>query len=441
MLLPIILTFGAINTLVPLMVIIILIAAGAGLMRGYDIFAVLGISTLAGLGNRMGSKGNLKKSSNPKPLASGLGTRALSGGGGGGSVITNKVKGAAKSTRNAVFAGTGLMGASSVSKSSAQVDKIAQDIAAKAGISSPKPRKDQATGFIKGVAKVGGKAALMAIVPGSTSFNTKIKDRKTLETEGVSGKYKSINPELWPRDDYSANLGITGELKQIEDDAAASLKTTPGDIKQIQSDIRARVEQVLKDYRKIDTDATPGFFAPTKQLFTNVKNLPSEVRETVSSKKKALMEFNYRSIGTFKAAAITGHALVYGGRETISFIKDRGGNRQFYKQQNYDRLETSLGPGRLGYSEKGLQVGSESMQLWNEKIIEQMNGGRTYDEAKVMVIKNIRNNSLKTVGMMWGVAGATIISPPAGFALAYLAFKKKKWTPSSGMNPNVFVPP
>ena len=434
--LPIILTFGAINTLVPLMVIIILIAAGAGLMRGYDIFAVLGISTLAGLGNRMGSKGNLKKSSNPKPLASSLGKRAEGG------LIRQKIGTAAKSTRNAVFAGTGLMGASSVSKSSAQVDKLTQDIAAKAGISGPKPtRKDQTAGFIKGVAKVGGKAALMAIVPGSTSFNSKIKDRKTLETEGATGKQQiSINPELKLRDDYYANLGITAENQRIEDSAKA-LKSSGVPDELTMKFIRNRSEQILTDYNKIDAAATPGFFAPAKQLYANVAALPSEVRTTASSKKKALMGFNYRSIGTFKAAAITTHGVVFSGRELVSWIKDRGTNRIASKTSNYNRLETSFGPGRLSYNEKEPQLKSEFTQLWNEKITEQMNKGLTYDAAKARVSKNIRNNSLKTVGMMWGVAGATIVSPPAGFALAYLAFKKKKWTPSPGIGPNVFVPP
>ena len=44
----IILSLGAINALIPLIIILILIVAAAGLMRGYNIFALFGISALLG---------------------------------------------------------------------------------------------------------------------------------------------------------------------------------------------------------------------------------------------------------------------------------------------------------------------------------------------------------------------------------------------------------
>jgi len=44
----IILSIGAINALIPLIIILILIVAAAGLMRGYNIFALFGISALLG---------------------------------------------------------------------------------------------------------------------------------------------------------------------------------------------------------------------------------------------------------------------------------------------------------------------------------------------------------------------------------------------------------
>ncbi|VVB76828.1 Uncharacterised protein [uncultured archaeon] len=67
-LLPIALTFGSINALVPLLIIIILIGAAAGMTRGYDIFNVFGISFIAGIGS--GNKGSLRGASAfgaPKP--------------------------------------------------------------------------------------------------------------------------------------------------------------------------------------------------------------------------------------------------------------------------------------------------------------------------------------------------------------------------------------
>ncbi|MDE1854723.1 MAG: hypothetical protein KGH57_00145 [Candidatus Micrarchaeota archaeon] len=48
--LPIVLSFGAIYALIPLLIIIILIAAAAGISRGYDIFSIFGIGVLAGIG-------------------------------------------------------------------------------------------------------------------------------------------------------------------------------------------------------------------------------------------------------------------------------------------------------------------------------------------------------------------------------------------------------
>ncbi|MEM4034427.1 MAG: hypothetical protein QW257_00640 [Candidatus Micrarchaeaceae archaeon] len=52
------LSFGAVNALIPIMIIVILIAAAAGLMRGYDLFAILGIGTLVGAGS-MAKKGSV----------------------------------------------------------------------------------------------------------------------------------------------------------------------------------------------------------------------------------------------------------------------------------------------------------------------------------------------------------------------------------------------
>ena len=44
----IILSIGAINAFIPLIIILILIVAAAGLMRGYNIFALFGIGVLLG---------------------------------------------------------------------------------------------------------------------------------------------------------------------------------------------------------------------------------------------------------------------------------------------------------------------------------------------------------------------------------------------------------
>jgi len=46
--LAVLLSFGAVNSLIPLLIIIMLIAAAAGLTRGYNLFAIFGIGTLVG---------------------------------------------------------------------------------------------------------------------------------------------------------------------------------------------------------------------------------------------------------------------------------------------------------------------------------------------------------------------------------------------------------
>ena len=56
MLIPILLSIGAINAFIPLLIVIILIAAAGASMRGYNIFAIFGISTLIGIGSATGSK-------------------------------------------------------------------------------------------------------------------------------------------------------------------------------------------------------------------------------------------------------------------------------------------------------------------------------------------------------------------------------------------------
>ncbi len=54
------LSIGAIYALIPLVIIIVLIAAAAGLTRGGDIFAILGIDALIGVGSAIGRGGSGK---------------------------------------------------------------------------------------------------------------------------------------------------------------------------------------------------------------------------------------------------------------------------------------------------------------------------------------------------------------------------------------------
>ena len=70
MLLPVLLSIGAVNALVPILIIIILIGAAAGSTRGFSFFNIFGISTLLGglgaIGG--GSRGNMAKSGFPLRL-------------------------------------------------------------------------------------------------------------------------------------------------------------------------------------------------------------------------------------------------------------------------------------------------------------------------------------------------------------------------------------
>ena len=67
-LLPVLLTFGAIDALVPLLIIIILIAAAATLNRGWNALNIFGIGTLAGVAATAGTKGSFRGKS---PLTGG----------------------------------------------------------------------------------------------------------------------------------------------------------------------------------------------------------------------------------------------------------------------------------------------------------------------------------------------------------------------------------
>ena len=48
-LLPVLLSFGAIDSLIPLLIIIILIGSAAAMTRGWDVFKLLGIDFVAGM--------------------------------------------------------------------------------------------------------------------------------------------------------------------------------------------------------------------------------------------------------------------------------------------------------------------------------------------------------------------------------------------------------
>ena len=52
------LSFGYIPALIPILVILVLLVAAGATMRGYSIFNLFGIATLAGIGT--GSKGSLR---------------------------------------------------------------------------------------------------------------------------------------------------------------------------------------------------------------------------------------------------------------------------------------------------------------------------------------------------------------------------------------------
>ncbi len=60
--LPTLLSVGAINALVPILIIIVLIGAAAGLTRGFSFLDLFGIGTLMGMGPRRGTKGSLARS-------------------------------------------------------------------------------------------------------------------------------------------------------------------------------------------------------------------------------------------------------------------------------------------------------------------------------------------------------------------------------------------
>jgi hypothetical protein len=61
-LLPVLLSFGAIDALVPLLIVIILIGAAAAMTRGWDVFKILGINFVADIGAAgVGSKGGLSR--------------------------------------------------------------------------------------------------------------------------------------------------------------------------------------------------------------------------------------------------------------------------------------------------------------------------------------------------------------------------------------------
>jgi len=73
-----ILSFGAIYALIPVIIIVILILAAAGMQRGTGIFQLFGIATLAGIGSQIGrggaGKGLGRKKYSPKYYGKGTAT-------------------------------------------------------------------------------------------------------------------------------------------------------------------------------------------------------------------------------------------------------------------------------------------------------------------------------------------------------------------------------
>ncbi len=93
--LPIILSFGSIDALIPLIIIVVLIAAAAGLTRGFDMLKFFGIETMAGIGAGAAAKGSLLK----KTAFTKTAGQALVGKGGS---ITSKVFSPSKMAANSM---------------------------------------------------------------------------------------------------------------------------------------------------------------------------------------------------------------------------------------------------------------------------------------------------------------------------------------------------
>ncbi len=95
----VLLTFGEIDALIPLLVIIVLIAAAAGLTRGYDVFKIFGIGALAGIGAGLGrSRGSMMG----KTGYVGVGKTAFGNAHGAAGKLRGSAKGMAKLARPGV---------------------------------------------------------------------------------------------------------------------------------------------------------------------------------------------------------------------------------------------------------------------------------------------------------------------------------------------------
>ncbi|MGC9204801.1 MAG: hypothetical protein ACP5FN_00765 [Candidatus Micrarchaeia archaeon] len=89
----IMLSLGALNAFIPLIIILILVAAAAGLMRGYNIFSIFGISALLGMSQAKGSfAGKNASRATVGVISRGIGTTASRYGGVAGKMTQAKVK-------------------------------------------------------------------------------------------------------------------------------------------------------------------------------------------------------------------------------------------------------------------------------------------------------------------------------------------------------------
>ncbi len=201
--LPIILSFGAVYALIPLLIIIILIAAAAGISRGYDIFAIFGIGVLAGIGGKSGGKGSLAGKSAYKGRAGSTIGRAFAG-----SPVGRKISGQV-AARAAAAKGAIVTGRSAKALNSALV----QEVVAKSGPVTSHHIVKMAVGGVAATGALMAGAGVRAIASGT--YGRTLKKYEGAKTQADREKYASKLQDL--REQHGIKPTTNIELASAKD--------------------------------------------------------------------------------------------------------------------------------------------------------------------------------------------------------------------------------
>ncbi len=296
----VLLSFGGVDALIPLIIVVIIIGAAAGLTRKFDFLSFLGISVLAGVG--FGGKGAIAGKSG----YSRLGGSAISKASGKTAKNLGKIAGVSGGTLSAVAAAK----IGNVIKTRSEAKQQAKADMAAAAAGGPSKTPDTGNTFetgskrrrVKMAVKYFGVGALGAAgLSWTRTSNKKLKGLKGERPKTVAGEQYEP-PFVEQLDKYRAELGIlVAELRKYKDVNYAGAKAVQSKDPKDQEEYEKLVKALpakdrhnylrLLDRERIVNERKNILQSAAENRITNLNGYAADHQEKANALEKATTKY------------------------------------------------------------------------------------------------------------------------------------------------------